>query len=225
MLRKIKAYVAKRALSGEMCNVDSPQPSASIQDDDKFDKFKIDDIKMEPLDGNFDSENFNASQYVSDSDNTRDFPDVPMMKEDTDLADIKVEDIEDIKVDGIKVEDLDVNIKVESIDDINVDDMKVEDIKLENEDFDLCKQSDEEQSNLVDGLLEADIEFLSQNLGNIESEVDARKTIEKLTGANPDTLTLDEFDLGTALSTSNVSSIITYGLINRRRLRLLPSHC
>lgn len=131
---------------------------------------------------------------------------------------LKVEDIDDIKVDGIKMEDLgeikvddegiEVNgIKVENIDDINVDAIKVEDIKLETDDaFDLCKQTDDDQ-NLVEGLLEADIEFLSRNLGNIESDADARKTIEKLTGANPDTITLvgDEFDLGTTLNTSNVS--------------------
>ncbi|XP_053625461.1 uncharacterized protein LOC128683645 [Plodia interpunctella] len=217
MLRKIKMYVQKRALSGD--NADSPQPSTSLDDN------KLDEIKVEPIHDSY--ENFNASQYINNADNTdntRDFSGIPNlsnMKDDTDFADIKVEDIDDIKVDGIKVEDLDeikvdgikvedldVDIKVESIDDINVDGIKVEDIKLENDDF-LCKQSDdEEQSNLVDGLLEADIEFLSRNLGNIESDADARKTIEKLTGANPDTLTLvgDEFDLGSTLNTNNFSS-------------------
>ncbi|XP_046965153.1 uncharacterized protein LOC124533742 [Vanessa cardui] len=217
MLRKIKGYVLRRSLSGDL-NADSPQPSTSVVQEEKF---KIDDIKLEVHD-DFDSANFNASQYMTNTDNSRAFAEVPMMKEDTDFADIKVEDIDDIKVDGIKmedldemkvdgikVEDLDVNdIKVENIDDINVDAIKVEDIKLETDDaFDLCKQADDEQSNLVDGLLEADIEFLSRNLGNIESDADARKTIEKLTGANPDTITLvgDEFDLGTTLNTHNFS--------------------
>ncbi|XP_031768288.2 uncharacterized protein LOC113517369 isoform X2 [Galleria mellonella] len=215
MLRKIKTYVLKRALSGD--NVDSPQPSTSTVHDDKLNE----DIKLEPLDENYDS-NFNTSQYIN-TDNTRDFSEVSnMIKEDTDFADIKVEDIDDIKmdgikvedldeikVDGIKVEDLDVSaIKVENIDDINVEAIKVEDIKLENDDAFLCKQTEDEQSNLVDGLLDADIEFLSRNLGNIESDADARKTIEKLTGANPDTITLvgDEFDLGTTLNTNNFSS-------------------
>ncbi|XP_050344997.1 uncharacterized protein LOC126769970 [Nymphalis io] len=218
MLRKIKGYVLRRSLSGDL-NADSPQPSTSVVQEEKF---KIDDIKLEVHD-DFDSANFNASQYMTNSDNSRAFAEVPMMKEDTDFADIKVEDIDDIKVDGIKmedldemkvdeikVEDLDVNdIKVENIDDINVDAIKVEDIKLETDDaFDLCKQADDEQSNLVDGLLDADIEFLSRNLGNIESDADARKTIEKLTGANPDTITLvgDEFDLGTTLNTNFTSN-------------------
>lgn len=212
MLRKIKAYVMKRAVSGDIGSADSPIPSTSTIDEDKY---KLDNIKIEQQDG-FDTNNFNASQYnLGPSDNTKDFSDVPMMKEDTDLSDIKVEDM-DIKVDGIKVEDLDemkvdemkvgdfeVDIKVENMDDI-------ENIKLENDDFSLCKQADEEQSNLVDGLLEADIEFLSRNLGNIESDADARKTIEKLTGANADTLTLvgDEFDLGPTLNTNNVSTRI-----------------
>ncbi|KAJ0180406.1 hypothetical protein K1T71_003810 [Dendrolimus kikuchii] len=215
MLRKIKAYVLRRALSGDFTNADSPQPSTStMQEDDKYkDEIKIEQETFE--------NNFDANQYIGNSDNSRDFPDVEMMKEDTDFADIKVEDMDDIKVDGIKVEDLDeikaagikvedleVNgIKVENIDDINVDGIKVEDIKLENDDaFSLCKQTDDDdQSHLVDGLLEADIEFLSRNLGNIESDADARKTIEKLTGANPDTITLvgDEFDLGTTLNTNN----------------------
>ncbi|XP_049866933.1 uncharacterized protein LOC126367463 isoform X2 [Pectinophora gossypiella] len=201
MLRKIKAYVTKRALSGDLSNADSPQPSMSLQEDEKF---KTEDIKIEQ--DTFD--NFNPSQY--NTDNSRDFPDI--MKEDPDFADIKVEDIDDIKVDGIKVEDLDASIKVENIDDINVDGIKVEDIKLENEDFDLCKQTDDDEQNpLVDGLLEADIEFLSRNLGNIESDADARKTIEKLTGANPDTITLvgDEFDIGTTLNTSFPTSAQT----------------
>lgn len=216
MLRKIKAYMLRRALSGDTINADSPQPSTStLQEDDKYkDEIKIEQETFE--------NNFDANQYIGNSDSSRDFPDVEMMKEDTDFADIKVEDIDDIKVDGIKVEDLDeikaagikvedleVNgIKVENIDDINVDGIKVEDIKLENDDaFSLCKQTDDDdQSHLVDGLLEADIEFLSRNLGNIESDADARKTIEKLTGANPDTITLvgDEFDLGTTLNTNNV---------------------
>ncbi|KAJ2952636.1 hypothetical protein O0L34_g6967 [Tuta absoluta] len=196
MLRKIKAYVSKRALS-DLTSADSPQPSISNIDD----KFKTeDDIKIEQED-NFDD--FNA-------EDTKDFPEVSdIMKEDLkdlkDFADIKVEDIEDMKVDGIKVEDLDVSeIKVENIDDINVDGIKVEDIKLENEDFGLCKNDDNDNNHLVDGLLEADIEFLSRNLGNIESDADARKTIEKLTGANPDTITLvgDEFDLGSTLNTN-----------------------
>lgn len=206
MLRKIKLYVTKRALSGDLSNADSPQPSTSSQSQE--DKFKMVDIKIEAED--FDNY---ASQYVTNSDNTRDFPEVSDLHqtEDSDFADIKVEDMDDIKVDGIKVEDLDVSIKVENIDDINVDGIKVEDIKLENDDaFDLCKQSDDDQNNLVDGLLDADIEFLSRNLGNIESDADARKTIEKLTGANPDTITLvgDEFDLGSTLNTSNVSIIL-----------------
>ncbi|CAG9783612.1 unnamed protein product [Diatraea saccharalis] len=215
MLRKIKTYVMKRALSCD--NVDSPQPSTS----NVIEEIKLEDIKIEPHQ-NYDS-NFNASQYITSSDDTQDFPEVPNLKDDGDFADIKVEDIEDIKVDGIKVEDLDemkvdgikvedldVNsIKVENIDVINVDGIKVEDIKLENEDaFALCKETDDDQNPLVDGLLEADIEFLSRNLGNIESDADARKTIEKLTGANPDTITLvgDEFDLGSTLNTSNFSS-------------------
>lgn len=203
MLRKIKAYVLKRAVSDDL-NADSPQPTTSNQED----KFKIDDIKIEAHD-DFDSANFNASQYMNNSDG-------PGAANDNDFADIKVEDIDDIKVDGIKmedlhemkvdgikVEDLEANgIKVENIDDINVDAIKVEDIKLENDDaFDLCKTENDENS-LVDGLLEADIEFLSRNLGNIESDADARKTIEKLTGVNPDTITLvgDEFDLGSTLN-------------------------
>lgn len=229
MLRKIKAYVLKRSQSGDLMNADSPQPSTSSSQEEKF---KIDDIKLEVHD-DFDSANFNASQYMTNTDNSRAFAEVPMDKED--FADIKVEDMDDIKVDGIKMEDLDeikvddikmedldeikvdglkvgdldVTIKVEHMDDINVDGIKVEDIKLENDDaFDLCKQTDDDQSHLVDGLLESDIEFLSRNLGNIESDADARKTIEKLTGANPDTITLvgDEFDLGTTLNTSNVSN-------------------
>ncbi|RVE54840.1 hypothetical protein evm_000607 [Chilo suppressalis] len=215
MLRKIKTYVMKRALSCD--NADSPQPSTSTA----HEEIKLEDIKMEPHQ-NYDS-NFNASQYITSSDDTQDFPEVPNLKDDGDFADIKVEDIENIKVDGlkvgdldemkvdgIKVEDLDVNsIKVENIDDINVDGIKVEDIKLENEDaFSLCKETDDDQNHLVDGLLEADIEFLSRNLGNIESDADARKTIEKLTGANPDTITLvgDEFDLGSTLNTTNFSN-------------------
>ncbi|XP_063620127.1 uncharacterized protein LOC134792754 isoform X1 [Cydia splendana] len=208
MLRKIKGYVMKRALSGDISNPDSPQPSTS-NDDPKFKS----EVKLEPDQDTYDS--FDASRYT---DNTRDFADVPTNKDDTDLTDIKVEDIEDIKVDGIKVEDLDemkvdgikvedldVDIKVENIDDI--DGINVEDMKLEKEDFSLCKQ-DDDQNHLVDGLLESDIEFLSRNLGNIESDADARKTIEKLTGANPDTITLvgDEFDLGPTLNTSNYSS-------------------
>lgn len=215
LLRKIKAYVLKKALCGDISNANSPQPSTSNQED----KFKIEDIKLEVHD-DFDSANFNASQYITNSENSRDFGE-SIMKEDSDFADIKVEDIDDIKVDGIKMEDLDEikvdgikvedleanGIKVENIDDINVDGIKVEDIKLENEDaFDLCKETDDE-NHLVDGLFESDIEFLSRNLCNIESDADARKTIEKLTGANPDTITLvgDEFDLGTTLNTSNVS--------------------
>lgn len=231
MLRKIKAYVLRRSLSSDL-NADSPQPSTSVAQEDKF---KIEDIKLEAHD-DFDSANFNASQYMTNSDNSRAFAEVPMMKEDTDFADIKVEDIDDIKVDAIKmevldeikvdeikVEDLEANgIKFENIDDINVDANNVEDIKLESDDaFDLCKQTDDEQSNLVDGLIEADIEFLSRNLGNIESDADARKTIEKLTGAYPDTITLvgDEFDLGTTLNTNNVSiSLIIFFISNNKAL-------
>ncbi|XP_041977218.1 uncharacterized protein LOC121731707 [Aricia agestis] len=211
MLKKIKAYVLKRSQSGEVSNTNSPQPSTSSQED----KFKIEDIKLEAHD-DFDSANFNASQYMTNSENNGNFEEVSMMKEDADFADIKVEDMEDIKVDGIKVEDLDIKVddikdedlEDENIDDLNVDGIKVEDIKLENEDaFNLCKQSDDDQSHLVDGLLEADIEFLSRNLGNIESDADARKTIEKLTGGSADTITLvgDEFDLGSTLNTSNFS--------------------
>nr|XP_021183550.2 uncharacterized protein LOC110371555 [Helicoverpa armigera] len=219
MLRKIKAYVLKRALSGDISNANSPQPCTSnIQEEEKY---KIEDIKVEPNHDNFDSNSFDASQYIGNGENTRDFSDVPMLKEDTDFADIKVEDMDDMKVGGIKVEDLDEikmeemkdddvdlnNIKVENIDDLDVESIKVEDIKLENDDFSLCKDSEDGQNHLVDGLLESDIEFLSRNLGNIESDADARKTIEKLTGANPDTITLvgDEFDLGTTLNTSNFS--------------------
>lgn len=220
MLRKIKTYVMKRSLSCD--NAESPQPSTSNMQEE----IKLEDIKMEPSQ-NHEGENFNASQYITSSEDTRDFPDVPnLMKDDaTDLADIKVEDIEDIKVDGIKVEDLDemkvdgmrvgdldVSIKVESIDDINVEGIKVEDIKLENDDaFSLGKDTDDDENPLVDGLLEADIEFLSRNLGNIESDADARKAIEKLTGANADTITLvgDEFDLGSTLNNSNVSVYYT----------------
>ncbi|XP_068629753.1 uncharacterized protein [Battus philenor] len=217
MLRKIKTYVLRKALSGDINNADSPQPSSSNNQEEKY---KVDDIKLESHD-DFDSKNFNASQYMTNPDTGREYSDVSnLLKEDTDFADIKVEDMDDIKVDNIKVEDLDdikvesikvedldVNgIKVENIDTINVDDIKVEDIKLENEDaFSLCKPANDAQNHLVDGLVEADIEFLSRNLGNIESDADARKTIEKLTGANPDTITLvgDEFDLGTTLNTDN----------------------
>ncbi|KAL0841912.1 hypothetical protein ABMA28_014147 [Loxostege sticticalis] len=217
MLRKIKTYVMKRAMSCD--NVDSPQPSTSNSEE-----VKLEDIKIEPPSSNYDSNNFNASQYITSSDDTRDFPEVPSLKDDGDFADIKVEDIDDIKVDGIKVEDLDeikadmngikvedldVNVKIENIDDINVEGIKVEDIKLESDDaFSLCKETDDDQNPLVDGLLEADIEFLSRNLGNIESDADARKAIEKLTGANPDTITLvgDEFDLGSTLNTSNFTA-------------------
>ncbi|KAJ8725521.1 hypothetical protein PYW08_003704 [Mythimna loreyi] len=218
MLRKIKAYVLKRALSGDISNANSPQPCTSnIQEEDKY---KIEDIKVEPNHDNFDSNSFDASQYIGNGENSRDFSDVPMMKEDTDFADIKVEDMDDMKVGGIKVEDLDeikmeemkdeddlISVKIENMDDLDVDGMKVEDIKLENDDFSLCKDSEDGQNHLVDGLLESDIEFLSRNLGNIESDADARKTIEKLTGADPDTITLvgDEFDLGTTLNTSNFS--------------------
>ncbi|XP_045518917.1 uncharacterized protein LOC123710777 isoform X1 [Pieris brassicae] len=203
MLRKIKAYVLKRALSGDL-NADSPQPITSNQED----KFKIDDIKIEAHD-DFDSANFNASQYMNNSDgagvaNDNDFADIKVEDiDDIKVDGIKMEDLDEMKVDGIKVEDLEANgIKVENIDDINVDAIKVEDIKLENDEFDLCKDNDE--NSLVDGLLEADIEFLSRNLGDIESDADARKTIEKLTGVNPDTITLvgDEFDLGSTLNTN-----------------------
>ncbi|KAJ8722835.1 hypothetical protein PYW07_004015 [Mythimna separata] len=218
MLRKIKAYVLKRALSGDISNANSPQPCTSnIQEEDKY---KIEDIKVEPNHDNFDSNSFDASQYIGNGENSRDFSDVPMMKEDTDFADIKVEDMDDMKVGGIKVEDLDeikmeemkdeddlISVKIENMDDLDVDGMKVEDIKLENDDFSLCKDNEDSQNHLVDGLLESDIEFLSRNLGNIESDADARKTIEKLTGADPDSITLvgDEFDLGTTLNTSNFS--------------------
>lgn len=227
MLRKIKAYVLKRALSGDLSNANSPQPSTSNSQEE--DKYKIEDIKIEPNHDNFDSNSFDASQYMGNGENSRDFSDVPMMKEDTDFADIKVEDM-DMKGGGIKVEDLDElkmeemkdedvdlnGIKVENIDDIDVEEMKVEGIKLENDDaFSVCKESEDGQNHLVDGLLESDIEFLSRNLGNIESDADARKTIEKLTGANPDTITLvgDEFDLGTTLNTSNVSAVIFTDLL------------
>lgn len=222
MLRKIKTYVLKRALCGD--NADSPQPSTSNMQEDKL----LDHIKIEPPQENFEN-SFNANQYMSNPDTASNYPEVPNLPviKDTDLVDIKVEDIDDIKVeaikvedldqikvDGIKVEDLEVSgIKVENIDDINVHGIKVEDIKLENDDaFSLCKQSEDDQNHLVDGLLESDIEFLSRNLGNIESDADARKTIEKLTGANPDTITLvgDEFDLGSTLNTSNVSIINQY---------------
>ncbi|XP_045491124.1 uncharacterized protein LOC123690999 [Colias croceus] len=208
MLRKIKAYVLKRAMSGDLTNADSPQPSTSNNQEDKF---KIEDIKIEAHD-DFDSANFNASQYMNSSDgagvsHANDFADIKVEDiDDIKVDSIKMEDLDDMKVDGIKVEDLEANgIKVENIDDINVDTIKVEDIKLENDDaFDMCKQSDNDESSLVDGLLEADIEFLSRNLGNIESDADARKTIENLTGANPDTITLvgDEFDLGSTLNTN-----------------------
>lgn len=215
MLRKIKAYILKRNLSE--ASTDSPQPSTS--NTQVVEPYQLDNIKIEQQD--FDTDNFNASQYnIGTSDNTKDFSDVPT---DTDLCDIKVEDIDDIKVDGIKVEDLDemkvdeikvddlvvgVDVKIESLDDI--DGMKVEDIKLEHDDFSLCKQTDDDQN--LEGLLDADIEFLSRNLENIESESDARKAIEKLTGANPDTLTLvgDEFDLGPTLNTNNVSTNIIH---------------
>lgn len=222
MLRKIKAYVLKRALSGDLSNADSPLPSTSNMPEE--DKYKIEDIKVEPNHDNFDSNSFDASQYIGNGENSRDFSDVPTLKEDSDFADIKVEDIDDIKVENIKVEDLD-EIKVEDIkvedEELNrmkdFDDMKVESIKLENDDFGLCKESEDDQNHLVDGLLESDIEFLSRNLGNIESDADARKTIEKLTGANPDTITLvgDEFDLGTTLNTSNVSIFIFKHNTNR----------
>ena len=218
MLRKIKAYVLKRALSGDLSNANSPQPCTSnIQEEDKY---KIEDIKVEPNHDNFDSNSFDASQYIGNGENSRDFSDVPMMKEDTDFADIKVEDMDDMKVGGIKVEDLDeikmeemkdeddlISIKVENMDDLDVDGMKVEDIKLENDDFSLCKDNEDHQNHLVDGIFDSDIDFLSRNLGNIESDADARKAIEKLTGADPDTLSLvgDEFDLGSTLNTSNVS--------------------
>lgn len=88
MLRKIKAYVLKRALSGDL-NADSPQPSTSSAQEDKF---KIDDIKLEAHD-DFDSANFNASQYMTNADNSRDFPEDPLLKEDADFADIKVKSI------------------------------------------------------------------------------------------------------------------------------------
>ncbi|CAK1552183.1 unnamed protein product [Leptosia nina] len=205
MLRKIKAYVLKRALSGDLSSADSPQPTTSNQED----KFKIEDIKIEAHD-DFDSANFNASQYMNNSDgagvaNDNDFADIKVEDiDDIKVDGIKMEDLDEMKVDGIKVEDLEANgIKVENIVDMNVDAIKVEDIKLENDDaFDLCKSENDE--NLVDGLLEADIEFLSRNLGNIESDADARKTIEKLTGVNPDSITLvgDEFDLGSTLNTN-----------------------
>lgn len=212
MLRKIKSYVLKRALSGDLNNADSPQPTPSNVPEE--DKYKIEDIKVEPNHDNFDSNSFDASQYIGNGENSRGFSDVPTLKEDTDFADIKVEDMDDIKVENIKVEDLDEikveSIKVEDADLVNMKDnfgdIKVEGIKLEDEDFGICKDGEDDQSHLVDGLLESDIEFLSRNLGNIESDADARKTIEKLTGANPDTITLvgDEFDLGTTLNTTNV---------------------
>ncbi|XP_050666521.1 uncharacterized protein LOC126966486 [Leptidea sinapis] len=202
MLRKIKTYMLKRSLSGDICEV-SPQPSTSNNEEDKF---KIEDIKIEAHD-DFDSANFNASQYMSNSDGAgADFADIKVEDiEDIKVDGIKVEDLEEMKVDGIKVEDLDdSSIKVEDIDNINVERTKVDDIKLEtDETFDMNKQTDNDDSNL-EGLLDADIEFLSRNLGNIESDADARKTIEKLTGANPDTITLvgDEFDLGSTLNSN-----------------------
>lgn len=78
----------KRALSGDL-NADSPQPSTSSVQEDKF---KIDDIKLEAHD-DFDSANFNASQYMTNADNSRDFPEDPLLKEDADFADIKVKSI------------------------------------------------------------------------------------------------------------------------------------
>ncbi|VVD02917.1 unnamed protein product [Leptidea sinapis] len=196
-----KTYIM-RSLSGDICEV-SPQPSTSNNEEDKF---KIEDIKIEAHD-DFDSANFNASQYMSNSDGAgADFADIKVEDiEDIKVDGIKVEDLEEMKVDGIKVEDLDdSSIKVEDIDNINVERTKVDDIKLEtDETFDMNKQTDNDDSNL-EGLLDADIEFLSRNLGNIESDADARKTIEKLTGANPDTITLvgDEFDLGSTLNSN-----------------------
>ncbi|KOB76298.1 Deoxynucleotidyltransferase terminal-interacting protein 1 [Operophtera brumata] len=97
------------------------------------------------------------------------------------------------------------NIKIEQ-QDFDTDNFNAN-IKLEHDDFSLCKQSDDDQN--LEGLLDADIEFLSRNLENIESESDARKAIEKLTGANPDTLTLvgDEFDLGGVVHSVPVAHI------------------
>ncbi|KAG7307164.1 hypothetical protein JYU34_007313 [Plutella xylostella] len=218
MLKKIKTYVMKRVLSGEISNPSSPQTNNDLMQQDEVKLENI--IKTEPEQDEYDA--VSASEMISsiNPDNYTDvLPGMPFNKDDSDFADIKMdgikvdiddikvegikeEDLDDIKVDGIKVEDLDVDsIKVE-----NIEDLKEEDIKLENDDtLSVCKQTEDEQSNLVDGLLDADIEFLSRNLGNIESDADARKTIEKLTGANPDTLTLvgDEFDLGSTLNTNN----------------------
>ncbi|GBP69597.1 Deoxynucleotidyltransferase terminal-interacting protein 1 [Eumeta japonica] len=234
MLRKIKAFVMRKSTSGEISSPNSPQSSITICDDDKMkdDVNKIDsEQQVEGIVDNMSNKNPQMhirNHIIMNIDKDKNYPEISDMtvdKEDPDFANIKVDgikvediddikvegikdDIDEIKVDGIKVEDLDVDIKVENIDAINVNGIKVEDIKLETDDtFSVCKHSDDEQSQLVDGLLEADIEFLSRNLGNIESDADARKTIEKLTGANPDTITLvgDEFDLGTTLNTNNFS--------------------
>lgn len=221
MLKKIKHYVMKRALSGDV-NPDSPQASTSLMGE----SYKA-DVKVEPEVEDYEPRTVTAAEMISSISRNRDYGDLPLIKDDSDFADIKVdgikvediddikvegikeEDLDEIKVDGIKVEDLDVDsIKVE-----NIEDLKEEDIKLENDDtLSVCKQTEDEQNQLVDGLFDADIEFLSRNLGNIESDADARKTIEKLTGANPDTITLvgDEFDLGTTLNTNNVSYSDSY---------------
>lgn len=194
MLRKIRSYIMRKAMTGDISNPSSPQASSSAFGDLPGDSGKFE----------------NSNQVIANIGKSLTVP-LPMhlIKDDSDFADIKidgikVEDIDDIKVEvmedmkvDIKEEDLDVDsIKME-----NFDDLKEEDIKLEYDDtLSVCRQTEEEDE--LEGLLDADIEFLSRNLGNIEDDSDARKTIEKLTGADADSMSLvgDEFDLGVTLN-------------------------
>lgn len=215
MLQKIKTFVMKITCTGDVASPNSPLSGTGILTEEQ--KIKLESIKLE-----VDEAVNNANDVHEVIDNDKQYSDMDSISKE-DFADIKVdgikvEDIDDIKVEEmsdisdmkVKVEDLD-SIKVENIDDINIDNIKVEDIKLENDDtLTVCRETDDENNALVDGLLDSDIEFLSSNLDNIESESEVRQTIEKITGANPDTITLvgDEFDFGTTLNTTNVSYLI-----------------
>lgn len=190
MLKKIKAFVSKKDKEDENESVDNQQ--VPVLDTNRVFKIEndINDI-------------FNKGNKYHDVKD--DFPEIK-------VDGIKVEDIDDIKVE--QMDDIDnmidpskIKVEVDANEhiDFNLDNIKVEDIKLEpNDSLFACKDINGVDSDL-NGLFDSDIEFLSKNLGNIESDTEARKTIEKLTGANVDTITLmgDEFDFGTALNTNN----------------------
>lgn len=105
-----------------------------------------------------------------------------------------------IKEENIKLEELnDEDIQIE---DIKVEEIKVEDIKLECEDnISDSKGFIDQQSDIIDGLTDSDIDFLSSDLASIEREIELRKGIDS-SDNNQDTLSLvgDEFDLGSAIT-------------------------